>query len=829
MLVGLSSFAQNTKGDKPQSSRETRFKKTEKKKNKRTIGERRNRGKTSDLRAYKPRKKASGGERAGRAIRTASGRVTGARSSTGKNKNVYPQTGRFVNNPSKDPQSRSRFRGRTASGNKVITRSPSSGGRNIYPQRGRYVHNPARTPRDDSRGISNRSVLNRVAGLQSPDRPPRKRAKVRPRSASRAFIARKTINVQARFPRPRRKQEQAYTRDIAGRRLRTRNYQTPPQKIIRPDHSRKLSRSGDPKLSRSHSDRFGRFRNHSSAKPQGQGVRGIRIIPRSISGAPKRVYPQYGRFSNNPSRRPRSVEHPVSNRRTLQRLQGLQTTPQRNKTVTVVPRSASRAFMARKSTNTWAHFPRPKRKGERAFLRDLAGKPLRTRNYRSPHPGLLNPTFRKYMQPRRFGDKPYQGPAAGGFSTATKRGERGWRGDIARRSIRGIKTPKQDTPTRIMPQGYKSASRPGETRTGTKPLQARQPGLGGLGMMEYARRFKGRKPLKGGGSVSGKVWNNNNRALITRTPPKSALEMDGIPKRMRSERRGFSDQGEEYTGNIKAKRPAKGGGSISGKLWNNNEQPLQARTPAAGYDRIGKFQGNLKAKRPEKGGGSISGKLWNNNEQPLQVRNPAAGYDRIGRFQGNLKAKRPEKGGGSISGKLWNNNEEPITVRTPKSSAAEKAGLYTGNVRLSRFRRPYIKNPNASALALKKERPSKSVFQEGELQVRVKQYNYIRNPSSAKEASKVREPGKAFARAADYQGNIRMAKFRLFDKNRELHPDARFVKTNKNNVKTEKSTTTNLKLWWARLFKKNETQPDHLKDKERKPRYDKGEAGLWYD
>ena len=62
-----------------------------------------------------------------------------------------------------------------------------------------------------------------------------------------------------------------------------------------------------------------------------------------------------------------------------------------------------------------------------------------------------------------------------------------------------------------------------------------------------------------------------------------------------------------------------------------------------------------------------------------------------------------------------------------------------------------------------------------------------------------------------------------------LHPDAQFVKINKNNVAAEKDMMTNFKLWWARLFRKSETQPDHLKDKRGKPRYDKGEAGLWYE
>ena len=73
------------------------------------------------------------------------------------------------------------------------------------------------------------------------------------------------------------------------------------------------------------------------------------------------------------------------------------------------------------------------------------------------------------------------------------------------------------------------------------------------------------------------------------------------------------------------------------------------------------------------------------------------------------------------------------------------------------------------------------------------------------------------------------AKYQLFEKNRALHPDAQFVRTNKNNVKGEKDALTNLKLWWARLFKKEETQPEHLKEKLKKPRYDDGEQGMWYD
>jgi hypothetical protein len=226
-------------------------------------------------------------------------------------------------------------------------------------------------------------------------------------------------------------------------------------------------------------------------------------------------------------------------------------------------------------------------------------------------------------------------------------------------------------------------------------------------------------------------------------------------------------------------------------------------------------------------------------------------------YSGSIKAKRPPKGGGSVSGKLWNNNERPIEVRVPVS---EQGGESRGNLKL---KKGYVKNPNSADAALKKRRPQTTYLADG-LQIKVKQrpsgyrkdapdgslpglkptkesmrasefskgmrrdWNYVRNPNTSDEALKMREPGKAFARATDYQGNIKMRKFDLFGK-KGLHPDAQFMKLNKNNVAGEKDVMTNFKLWWSRLFKKNDTQPGHLKYKGGKPRYDKGEQGLWYD
>jgi hypothetical protein len=852
LMLSIPVMAQNTKGDKPTNTRETRFKKTTKQKPAKRVSSKGR--KTTSLRAYKPRKQSKGGERVGQSF----GTVRTSRPGREGSQNTYPQRGVYVNNKSasgRNTEKRSSKRAPRIVQPRSVTRST----RNTYPQSGRYVNYSSTADR----------------------KPPRKKRTVSPRSASRSFISRRSINVWANFSRPKQKKERAYSGDIAGRRIRTRNFETKRPPIV-----------------------------NAPATARRQPA------PRKTPRAGNR-----NQYVSGNATAPRTRQQPVSNRTTLARLKNLQSKrrPEGGRKVSVVPRSASSPFLKRRSTNVWAHFPRPKKRGERAVTTDIAGKPLRTKNYQTQKPGLIPSSPRS----SRFSDRPYKGPASGSYRSATRSG-RTWRGDVARRRL----IDKNSSSDRgflgkAKPGGYQSRS--GETRTAKGPIAVKAP-KSGLGIGNYrgnirARKgfgnqgegfsgnIKSRRAAKGGGSISGKLWNNNNQPNPVRTPGIGASGLGKYQGRLRAGRKGFRDQGEGFSGSIKSGRPVKGGGSVSGRLWNNNNQPNPVRTPGVGSRGIGNYTGNIrgkkgfadqgegfsgsiKSRRPAKGGGSVSGKLWNNSESAIPSKSPskaamqAGGFPgkikRTGRifqnqgeeytgnirrptrsfqnqgeeFTGNIKARKPAKGGGSVSGKLWNNNESPINVRAPKS---EQGGEFRGNLKM---RKGYVQNPNAAEEALKKNRPKNTFLTDG-LQVRVqqhpygkkpaaaegsmpgwkpskesiraseftkviRQYKYIRNPNSADDALKVREPGKAFARATDFQGNIKMKKFDIFGR-RDLHPDAQFVKTNKNNVAGEKDVLTNFKLWWARLFKKSDTQPDHLKDKSHKPRYDKGEQGLWYD
>jgi hypothetical protein len=700
---------------------------------------------------------------------------------------------------------------------------------------------------------------------------------------------------------------------------------------------------------------------------------------RSSTGQSRNIYPQNGPYVNNPSKKPRNVQRPVSNKSTLarlNRLQGSHDPSPPGKKKKIIPRSASKSFIARKSINVYANFPRPKKKGERATTRDLAGRKIRTKNYETPRPKMaIAPARPPKYHPAKSGDNPYRGPTRT-YKSRTRTTPKAWTGDIAGRKIRGknysskpkveagrpVFPPRKihdrfgDRPYRGRSGGYESASKPGEKRTGISPNPVKGPGIGANGIGTFRGNIKGRKPLKGGGSVSGRAWNNNRTPVAVKAPGTGKMAA-GFPGKIRrfSRTPGFADQGEGFTGVVRRRgKPLKGGGSVSGKSWNNRGTAVPVRVPGGDAARAVGYSGNIKARKPLKGGGSVSGKSWNNNGTPVPVRTPGGDAARAVGYSGNIKAGKPVKGGGSISGKLWNNRERAIPVRTP-GAGAEKIGGYpgkmkrfsttpgfsdqgeefTGYIRRPRFWKDYIKNDNSARASLKKKRPTSATWRTGELQVAVRQrkyiqnknaaetalpkqaptkatqatgdlqvkvlqrkyvknenaaenalrkqaptngtyatgglqvkvkqkpygekphaaegslpgikptkssikasefsrsvrmrWDYIHNPSSSDQALKVREPGKAFAKATDYQGNIKVKKFDLFEKDRRLHPDARFVKTNKNNVDGERDLVTNFKLWWARLFKKQETQPEHLKDKGKKPRYDKGEAGMWYE
>lgn len=611
-----------------------------------------------------------------------------------------------------------------------------------------------------------------------------------------------------------------------------------------------------------------------------------RVRARSATGSTRNVYPQRGPYVHNPSRKPRSAQPSYSNRQQVARTSSGSYRPDPPKRRRVTPRSASRSYTSKRSINAFAGFWNKKPKGEKAYEGDISGRPLRMKNYQTKKPVLTNPTAHPYQPKKRVGDRPYKG-SAGHYVTATRSGK-AWRGDIAGRKIRG----RNFTSKKRMEGTYKGTGRgyssvTGKMKKGTGPIPGKPPGIGARGIdsyqgnirggkkafsatgADYSGNIKSRRPLKGGGSISGRAWNNNGQAIVGKGP--RGADVGSFRGNIKGGKKSFSTLGADYSGNIKGGKKifSAQGADYSGniKAKKSKQKPAGAEQ-AAGFpgkhklfdlkpsmrDQGEEFTGTLKAKKPLKGGGSVSGKGWNNNEQHIAGKEPGSKI-RMDLYQGNIKVnkKEPSKEVGGFPGKY----------RPSYPVMRDQGEEFTGHTRLSRFKKEYVKNPNSSKDALKKNRPDKTTYLVDGLQIKIKQqdykkkpnaaenamrgigpgknsikaseftkamrqnWNYKHNPNAADEALDSHEPGKAFARATDYQGNIKMRK--VFFGKKGLHPDSQFVKINKNNVDDERDMLTNFKLWWARLFKKSDTQPDHLKEKYKKPRYDKREQGLWYD
>jgi hypothetical protein len=456
----------------------------------------------------------------------------------------------------------------------------------------------------------------------------------------------------------------------------------------------------------------------------------------------------------------------------------------------------------------------------------------------------------------------------------------------------------------------------------------------------FSGYLKSRRPDKFTGGKAGALWNNNRTPIAGKGVPGSALAAGRFSGRSRGGK-DFQDQGGEFSGYLKATKPFKFKGSSSGNLWNNDRTPVQGKLLPAGADRAGRFSGHtkgrtekdyadqgsgftgyVKVKKQGKFNGSLSGKLWNNDQQSVTQLQGSNIDAAAGNFQGRKKTRGPEKGKWSITpDKLWNNNETAVTelettkaaalagnfqgrrkVREPQKSkiagspnvlwnnnekattqvratkAGATAGLYQGRQKANRPEKYPINSNNVSwnneGKATTQIKVTDAGARAGSFQGNVKykkdkEFNdniqarfkmkreYTQNPHSVEEATKKQKPelnykagnyasgvkvtGRrkhnpnsaddamdglyhASARRVDYQGNVKMKKF--FDRHGES-PDAKFVNQGENNVKEDRTIVTNMKLFWTKLFQKSESQPANLKDRSNKLRYDKKEKGLW--
>jgi hypothetical protein len=912
-LLAGASFAQNTKGDKPSKPLPRITLKSKP-------------GKTKTV-------KSNTRDISGRRLRT-------------KNKSSAARAVVSARSPYKGRRSRGGDRAAQPIGGsraKIRSSSAQMARNNVYPNKGPYVNNPSKRPRKSERSFANAAPIGQpiLYSTRSNASPYPKRRKISPRTGSRSFVTRGKKNVYwGKFS----KGEKAYTKDITGRPLRTKNYRTPPVEIIpQSDPYQGRKRSGDKGQSA-----LGKiFNSRSKAKEKAwSGDVSGKALRRNSSNKKTESAGQFfwpRKFSV--SGKGKGPGRPIKG-------SGYQTTGGRgrnNKPLSArIPKGGAGVANYRGSYKQslfgggggygggGGKGIKPKKGGGSisGSLRNNRGNPVpakiplggaRIGSYQgnvkryqlSPGFTMQGSGYRGSIKSRR----PFKGGGSisgqarnnGNQSIATRIPKRpsaaragtyqgnvkrwdlspgftlqgiGSRGNLKARkpqigggSVSGLarNNGNQSIATRI-------PKRPGAARAGTYQGNVKRwdlsPGftLQGIGSRG---NLKARKPQKGGGSISGQPRNNGGNSVGAKIPPSFAAKagrFSGNMKARRPKKGGGSISGQprnnqgnpvsakippsfaaragKYTGTMKAKRPQKGGGSISGQPRNNDGNPVAAKIPPSFAARAGKYTGTMKAKRPQKGGGSISGQPRNNDGNPVAAKIPPSFAGKIEKYKGTMRARRPEKGGGSVSGQLLNNDGNPIKVK-------DKKLVDIANARYSGFlKRPnYVKAPNANKLATRQEKPNKSTFKVDGLQVRVKEadhqhnklsakkaidgkspgkgsvrasefegkmkqlWSYKHNPSSAKKALQVKDPGRAYAKINNYQGNLRMSK----PHGSRLHPDAKFAHGHIDNVKKERTILVNVKLLWSKLFKKSDNQPTAVKEKVRKPRYDKKERELWKD
>jgi hypothetical protein len=889
-------------------------------------------------------------------------------------------------------------------------------------------------------------------------------------------------SISQRSKPKKEKKIRSVSRDISGRRLRTKNKSAAARAVIVASFPYEGRISG---------------RGERPGKPI--GGRRTRIRSSSAQMARNNVYPNRGPYVNNPSRKPRKEEQ-FFQRKDFQRKGRVERFRFREKSSS----GAGQASARRQATTRQFFSPRKKKlywvtsssRGEVSSTKDISGRPLRRKNFRSPKPEITPQTDPYYGQ-GKFGDKTSGEPVFPGYISENRQRERAWRGDVSKKPIRKnySKIRNHNLKQRFIPWELPSRSKPDRTPIGVKHpasgsnfgsfrgrrknWEATRPFLRqGTG---YAGNSKAKRPQRGAGRIwrqsrnnggnaiavrtpstaaakagyyqgSSKRWelstlfqrqgtgysgdvrsrqtkkgglgnsrsgksrglrtgdaniskrsrNNGGNAIAVRTPTSDAAKAGTYSGNLKSARaHGFSDQGEGFTGFIKAKKPIKAHASFKLRSRNNGGNAIAVRIPTSGAAKAGAYSGNLKsaqahgfsdqgegftgfikAKKPIKAHASFKLRSRNNGGNAIAVRIPTSGAAIAGAYSGNLKSsdvlilrdqgeeftgflklRKPKKGRRGGQRKFWNNDGKPIDVRTPLSSDA-KAANYSGKIKQ---KEDYVQNEKASRLSLKKKEPKKGASQVEGLQVKVKQHdfaqnprsarsstkkrepekgayaaeglqlkvkqedyiqnrlaskssikkrepgkgafaaeglqirvrrgkyeknpnakpgalravgpssatvkaseymgrmkmiwdykhnpsssklaldvirpnrafakgneyqgrtrltkNYRHNPKSSKDALKVIAPGKAYAKISNYQGNLKMSK----PHGRNLHPDTKFAHGRTNNVKQERTILTNAKLWWSRLFKKSDTQPNAVKEKVRRPRYDKNERELWKD
>ncbi len=587
------------------------------------------------------------------------------------------------------------------SGQKTVRqRSVKSARKTNYPQPNPYIGRKIKT--EKRRAKSNTRQLRSIRSASRPPEIRKQDRKITPVTATAAPKLRVKRHVYRGHERTGG--EKSTDKDIAGRKLRTRNARSPRPSAggisyakINPYKNRPRQREGErfkhtktipasartatrpPETAKSYrgSDIYATRRNFRS--PRTIGVVKAKSVRSASQPSGRGEKPIFGKrkYRSRPTRSVSGVS-PYSKRREP-----------------VPPGSISARRKQYRQKNTYRgkdrHF------GENATTKDIAGRRLRTRNYRSGKPNNATGGFMPY-----YGRSAPQGAPKSYAARGGRRVERaGWNNQGKPIMGKG-RSPNAEAAANYkgkMPLAALPGFGKGKAGTYTGNIPARRLRRYGAGKASvYAGNRKAKKPLKGGGSVT-RGWNNGGMPILGRgrgvngeamsayrgKMPLSAMPAYGpgnssryrgnIPARKL--RKYGPGRASAYAGKRRAQKPLKGGGSIT-RGWNNGGVPILGRSRGANDEAISGYQGKLPLSAVPGYGPGKTGK-YRGNIPARKLRKYGPG--RASAYAGNRKAQKPLKGGGSITGH-WNNKGQPIAVRG-KTPANEAMATYQGKMPLS--------------------------------------------------------------------------------------------------------------------------------------------------
>ncbi|VAW26259.1 hypothetical protein MNBD_BACTEROID06-588 [hydrothermal vent metagenome] len=689
---------------------------------------------------------------------------------------------------------------------RIRQRSVSTNPKPVHRQPNTYRGVKRRTERD--RAYSNKKQIQSVRSVSRPSETRKPKTTTRVVTATAPHRVKRKKNVYRNHTQ--RKGEQASTKDIAGKKLRTKNHKSP-----RPSGGGRAM--ANPKIRSDKTKSGERFKKH---KIQSAGTRSVSRSSEKSGGG-----------------------KPIANQRNMKNFRS-------QKAKTVIQAKPVRSYGNRKKGN-----------GEAAIFGAYGAKKIRSATRKSESkPGKRKPSAPSISGARVFSNKkvhPYRGKDRR-FS-----GEHSSNKDIAGKSLR-TKNYRSRRPNYSafgsMNNRSASASPSNKRYNSNKAKSISGSSFNnnassitkrtiGAGVGVFAGKSKSKKAIKGGGSISAK-WNNNGNPLI---------------------RKGGDTGVGRFAGNMKYQKSAKGGGSVS-KRWNNGGNPLIRKGDDTGigrfagnmkYQKTNKGGGSISKRwnnngnplmKKDRGDGTAVATTYQGNVFPRGMNNP-----NIGSYQGDIKAKKRNTKGYPTQDFIGNvrvvSKKPPRAPGTEYGSTKKIAGIKIGtgaglmqpvtskrnkDINTLTFKVKEKEKTRSEGTTLGEKRsfsfvtignPTKSglVYQRKRLKVN----NDLPDQLSRDQKKRVK------AAPGTIRGNDWALSFWTFGSPAHMGLQAKHAKAkgkmhpstgysySKSNAVDAKDKPVSIKLLWAKLFKKNAATSKPDKEYSHKLKYDKDEREIW--